>query len=284
MSPEDDCRLVVTDLDGTLLDEDTYDVAPARPGLVALRARRLALVLCSSKTRAEMEHLAEELGFAALLIVENGGALVLPAGLVPSLPPRGRADGEQIVVPLGTPRTTLVAALPEIAGEAGVAVRGFATMTVEEVAALTGLGRGAAARALRREWDEPFVGEGGADAGADARLQEAACRRGLRVTCGGRFHHLTGPSDKGRAVQAMMRLLPHDPHGRTVGLGDAANDLSMLQAVDRPVVMPRKDGTIDAALASALPGAERAPGPGPAGWAAAVLAVLAGDRLPRLAP
>jgi hypothetical protein len=58
----------------------------------------------------------------------------------------------------------------------------------------------------------------------------------------------------------------------------------MLQAVDRPIVMPDKAGDVDPALASALPGAERAPGPGPAGWAKAVRAVLAGDRLPRVAP
>lgn len=284
MSSRHECSLVVTDLDGTLLDEDTYDVAPARPGLDALRVRRLDLVLCSSKTRAEMEPLAKELGFRALLVVENGGALVLPAGLVPRLPPGAHREGEEVVVSLGTPRSSLVAALPEVAREAGVAVHGFGEMTPAEVAALTGLGRSAADRALRREWDEPFLVEGEAGADVDRQLQEAARRRGLRVTSGGRLHHLTGPTDKGRALEALLRLLPHDPHGHTVGLGDAANDLPMLQVVDRPIVMPGKDGGVDAALASALPEAERAPGPGPAGWAGAVRAVLAGDRLPRVAP
>jgi mannosyl-3-phosphoglycerate phosphatase len=282
VSGASDCKLVVTDLDGTLLDEETYDVAPARPGLEALRERRLSLVLCSSKTRAEMESLAEELGFPRLLIVENGGALVVPAGWLPALPPGARRDGKQVVVALGTPRTVLVEALPEVAGEAGVAVRGFATMTAEDVAGLTGLGRVAAERALQRQWDEPFVVEGDPGPEVDAELQAAARRRGLRVTCGGRFRHLTGSADKGQAVRSLMRLLPHDPHGRTVGLGDAANDLPMLQAVDRPIVMPGKDGTIDAALISALPRAERAPEPGPAGWARAVLAVLAGAPLPRV--
>jgi hypothetical protein len=47
--------------------------------------------------------------------------------------------------------------------------------------------------------------------------------------------------------------------------------------------MPGKDGGIDATLAAGLPGAERAPAPGPAGWAAAILAVLADEPLPRIA-
>jgi len=127
------------------------------------------------------------------------------------------------------------------------------------------------------------VVEGDADAGTDARLEEAARKRGLRVTRGGRLHHLSGPGDKGEALRALLRLLPLDPHGRNVGLGDAANDLPMLEVVDRPIVMPRRDGEIDAVLAAALPGAERAPGPGPSGWAAAVVAVLAGESLPRVA-
>ena len=81
----------------------------------------------------------------------------------------------------------------------------------------------------------------------------------------------------------LVQLLPREPRGRTVGLGDAANDRPMLEAVDRPILMPRRDGSFDRELTAALPGAERAPGPGPAGWAAAILAVLSGEPLPRIA-
>jgi mannosyl-3-phosphoglycerate phosphatase len=229
-----------------------------------------------------MEPLARELGLDAPLIVENGGAIVLRARMLPFLPPGGRQDGEHLVVPLGSTRGVLLAALDEVAKEAGVAVRSFSVMTPAEVAKRTGLDPEAAARALKREWDEPFVVEPEGDRGTTLRLEEAARRRGLRVTHGGRFHHLTGTSDKGLAVRMLLKLLPDDPGGRTVGLGDAANDLPMLEAVDRPIVMPRRDGTVDAALAAALPGAECAPAPGPAGWSAAILGVLAGESLPRV--
>jgi mannosyl-3-phosphoglycerate phosphatase len=65
-----------------------------------------------------------------------------------------------------------------------------------------------------------------------------------------------------------------------VGLGDALNDLPLLEAVDRPIVVPRRDSTVDPELARALPRAELAPAPGPVGWNAAVMIVLAGGTLP----
>jgi mannosyl-3-phosphoglycerate phosphatase len=103
------------------------------------------------------------------------------------------------------------------------------------------------------------------------------------VTRGGRFFHLTGPTDKGRAVLELLRLYPGNGSGRVaVALGDSPNDLSMLQAVDRPIVVPRPGGACDETLAAALAGSERAPAPGPGGWNEAVLAVLRGERLPAL--
>ena len=54
----------------------------------------------------------------------------------------------------------------------------------------------------------------------------------------------------------------------------------MLEVCDRPIVVPRANGSLEPSLAGALPRAERAPGPGPTGWNEAVLGVLRGERLP----
>jgi mannosyl-3-phosphoglycerate phosphatase len=145
----------------------------------------------------------------------------------------------------------------------------------------SGLEREAARLALDREYDEPFVLE---DESQEAVVKEAAARLGLFVTRGGRFYHLTGRNDKGFALRRLLTFLRR--RGRrfeTVALGDAPNDRSMLESVDRPIVVPRPDGSLDPELAEALPAAERAPEPGPKGWNSAVLAVLAGQRLARVA-
>ena len=266
-----DRAIVFSDLDGCLLDRETYSFEPSRPALAALRQRRLPLVLCSGKTRAEMERVAARLGLRTPLVVENGGAVVVPAG-------RGRS----LLLELGVPRRRLLAALPRLARDAGVDLRGFAQMTVDEVARLTGLGSKAAALALRRGFDEPFVVTGATsrDPALDARLDAAARALGLRVTHGGWLHHLHGPTDKGDGVRAVLRLYDADPE-RTIGLGDAATDAPLLRAVGRPIVVPGPGG-VDPALAAALPRAEQAPASGSEGWNAAVLAVLAGGTLARV--
>lgn len=276
--------LVATDLDGTLLDRQTYDFAPARPALDALRERSVPLVLVSSKTRAEMEPLADVIGATGPLVVENGSAVVAPKGAVAAWPPWGRAEGDRAVLVLGVTRDRLLEELPIVASKAGVRVRPFAAMSVAEVAAFTGLPEAQAALAMRREYDEPFVVEDRPrrDPDLDARLDRAARGRGLRVTHGGRVHHLTGPADKGQALRAVVHGWPGGVTGDVVGLGDAANDLELLLAVERPILMPRPDGSVDPALAARLRGSERAPFPGPAGWSAAVLAALAGEPLPRV--
>jgi mannosyl-3-phosphoglycerate phosphatase len=263
---------VFSDLDGCLLDHGTYAFEPARPALAALRARRLPLVLCSGKTRAEMEAIAARLGLRTPLVVENGGAVVVPAG-----------PDRSLVLELGVPRRQLLAALARLAREAGVDVRGFSQMTADEVAGLTGLVPADAALALRRGFDEPFVvsGAAGRDPELDARLDAAARAFGLRVTHGGWLYHLHGPTDKGDGVRAVLRLYEADPL-RAIGLGDAATDAPLLQAVHRPIVVPGPGG-VDPALAAALPRAEQAPAPGSAGWNAAVLAVLSGATLPQVA-
>ncbi|MEM9278462.1 MAG: HAD-IIB family hydrolase, partial [Pseudomonadota bacterium] len=62
-----------TDLDGTLLDHETYSHEPAREALDAIRNNDIPLILASSKTAAEIEPLRNELGFDHCeAIVENG--------------------------------------------------------------------------------------------------------------------------------------------------------------------------------------------------------------------
>jgi mannosyl-3-phosphoglycerate phosphatase family protein len=265
--------IVFTDLDGTLLDHATYSFAPAAGTLTELRRRHTPVVLATSKTRAEVRPLMRALGLESPAIVENGGALLLPRGHLRTPAGARRLRGFDLL-PLGAERPALVRALREIAGETGARLRGFADMTSREVRERTALSGEAVRHAREREFDEPFVLETPALAPA---LAQAARRRGLRVTRGGRFYHLTGDTDKGAAVRRLLALYAAD--GRiffSVGLGDAANDVDMLRAVDRPILVPRPDGSFDPELERALPDAERAPAPGPAGWSAAVRRALRG--------
>jgi mannosyl-3-phosphoglycerate phosphatase len=257
--------LVVTDLDGTLLDETTYAFDEAREALAALRLRGARLTLATSKTRAEVAALLAELEGPVAAIVENGGAVVIPPGF-------GRAGVVSSTIRLGVARDVLVEALRAIAAETGASLRGFADLDAGDVARLTGLPLDGARLARQREFDEPFLLD---DEGRLGAVAAAAAARELLVTRGGRFHHLLGRTDKGAALRVLLdHLATCGVQPFTVGLGDAANDLPFLSIVEHPIIVPRSDGRPDETLAAGLPHAVTAPWPGPAGWNAAVLGVL----------
>ena len=69
--------MVVTDLDGSLLDE-RYSWDAALPALQRLQELKVPLVLNSSKTLSEMRELANCLGAMAPMVAENGGLMNWP--------------------------------------------------------------------------------------------------------------------------------------------------------------------------------------------------------------
>ena len=71
-------HLLITDLDGSLLDHDDYSYDPAKPVLQLLEEMRIPVILASSKTCAEMLELRAELGNEHPFIVENGAAIYVP--------------------------------------------------------------------------------------------------------------------------------------------------------------------------------------------------------------
>jgi len=259
-------HIIFTDLDGTLLDHDTYSFADAAPALRLLSQKRYPLVICTSKTRAEIEAVREKIGNADPFISENGGAVFIPRGYFTV--PVGRDCGDYLVIELGTPYDHLRAALGDIRSKTGCAVIGFGDMSVEEVARDAGLDRASARLARMREYDEPFVVP---DPACVDRVLAEIEALGLRSTWGGRYFHLTGDNDKGRAVSLLADLF-REEYGTvtTVGLGDSKNDLPMLAAVDVAVLVQKPDGSYEETDREVV----HADGVGPDGWNRAVIQIL----------
>ncbi len=270
--------VIFTDLDGTLLDADSYSFTEALPALEALQARGIPLVLVSSKTRAEMEPLRRRLQHNGPFIVENGAAVFVPHGYFDFPLERIRVKSSYDVIELGLPYHMLRDVLKQIEDAVETPIKGFGDLSVEDVMRLTNLSHTDATLAKMREYDEPYLVEG------PPPLIEEVCRqivtRGLRWTKGGRLFHLTGDNDKGEAAELLLRCyrrqhqLQHQS-GRveSVGIGDSINDAPLLAAVDHPILVQKPDGSYD--LDIHVTGLTKAQGIGPVGWNNAILDLLA---------
>lgn len=262
--------VIFTDLDGTLLDHTGYSHEPARPALEALEAEGVPVVFCTSKTRAETERWRRDLGNRHPFIVENGGAAIIPEGYFGSGARFDRTEGGAGLLEFGRPYAELRQAFELIRDATGLPMRGFGDMTVDEIVKRCGLPREYAELAARREYDEPFTGVDPTLLGAVVLEADAS---GLQVVSGGRFHHLVGGCDKGRAVRALRRFFEAvRPDVLTVGIGDSPNDEPMLREVEIPVLVRRPNG--GHANLIHLAGLVIAPYAGPEGWREAVLGIL----------
>jgi len=266
--------VVFTDLDGTLLDHDSYSFAPAYPALRLLKEMDTPLVICSSKTRKEIERYRETLENRHPFIAENGGAIFVPRGYFSHLTPPAGFDLTFIedygVVILGAPYCELRRAVRDLRTE-GFGITGFGDMTVEDVAKVSGLTEDEATLAKEREFDEPFLFEG--DEVKERELIKAIRAKGFNFTQG-RFFHILGDSDKGKAVKILTELYRQRYEEiSTVALGDSLNDLPMLEWVDYPVLVKKPDGRHDRRIE--IPRLIRAEGIGPVGWNKALLELFA---------
>lgn len=256
------CAVVFTDLDGTLLDHHDYSWQPAAPAIERLKALGIPVVLASSKTRAEMVALRREMGLHDPFVVENGAAVYLPS-----------ADGFEVEF-LGRPRDEILDLLHEIRERRGFRFEGFADWDAAGIRRHTGLDLDSARAAGERDGTEPILWPD-ADVASDEaeELTTELERRDLRLVRGGRFHHVMGKADKGLAIRRLVGRYGRGAHRPvSIALGDSDNDVEMLRAVDRPVVVPRAVG--EPLDPGPLPGLMVAPEPGPAGWRRAVDRIL----------
>ncbi len=270
--------IVFTDLDGTLLDSGTYSFQEALPSLKLLKEKNIPVVICSSKTRKEIELYRKKLDNNHPFISENGGAIFIPKGYF-NLNLRDTifiADEEKnyYIITLGIPYSELRKAIGFLK-EKGFDLMGFGDMTAEEVAGVTGLNIEEAGIAKERDFDEPFIFRG--DEKDTESLIASIQSMGLNFTQG-RFFHILGNNDKGKAVSILIDLYRKEfGEVKTVAIGDSLNDFPMLEKVKYPVIVKKPGGQYDRRIN--VPDLIKADGIGPEGWNSAILKILSGLRL-----
>jgi mannosyl-3-phosphoglycerate phosphatase len=264
--------LILTDLDGTLLNHENYDYRAALPILAKLKELNIPVIPVTSKTRAEVANLRSEIGFNDPFIVENGSGIFLPQIDNRFASDELTLEDNYYLKRLGCTYIEARAGLRIIQSEIREILRGFGDFSDVEVATLTGLSHLKAKQAKAREFSEPFVTP--KEVSTD-ELEAAAAEYGFRILIGDRFCHLIGAdAGKGKAVNWLLnyyRSTVSTDKIVTIGLGNSPNDLEMLETVDIPIAIASQQG-IHPDLANR--GWLVPQSPGAAGWAEAVADIL----------
>lgn len=252
--------IIFTDLDGTLLDHQTYSFDAAEPALKKIKAHNIPLVLASSKTAAEIAPLQQAIGISTPAIVENGAGIFWPNAKAEPI------DAYQKI------RDALAALHQDLRS----CFTGFADMGIEGIIETTGLSQEAATQAANRQHSEP-----GLFSGTEEQRQaflNALSPFGIKATQGGRFFTLSFGASKADQMQTIIQHLKDQNQklGPSLALGDAPNDIAMLEAADFGVII-RNDAHKDMPeLKGETKGTvTRSQQQGPLGWNAAVLAFIA---------
>lgn len=232
-------RLVFTGLGGSLLDHHSYDWQPAIPWLQRLAQAGISVIPVTSKTRAELLALRLDLGLReAPFIAENGAVIGLPPSWQHARLDRNPSDIEGLSIKtLGVDIDFLRWRLDVLRTRMKVHFRGMGEMTLDEIVAATELSEPAARLTRVREGSEPLIWDD-SDQALDA-FRDVLRNDGLRLTRGGRFWHVTGDVDKGRAVRWLISrfIALRGASPWTLGLGDGPNDVPLLEAVDQAVLI-----------------------------------------------
>ncbi len=224
--------VVFTDLDGTLLDHDTYSFDAASESVSRLKLNNIPVIITTSKTWEEVSDLQDELGLSDPCIIENGSAVYLGESSF------SKSLSEEPKHVLGKNYAEICTFINQLSEELRKFVYGFNDMSAEDVAMLTGLPIEKAKKAKARSASEPFLWSG--DDKTLLALKKEAANAGLRLVKGGRFYHLLSDVDKSSAVKWLMYQAQFKFPGldfQSCALGDGPNDADMLKTVDTGIVI-----------------------------------------------
>lgn len=236
-------KLLFTDLDGTLLDLETYSPELVRASVKNLKAAGVSIIFCSSKTWAEQEHYLKELELDEPVIVENGSGIFLPQNSNLSIKNRKPINDKHIIA-LGKSYDEILSAVRESANRYYPTLKYYDNLSIAEISRITGLPSEAAQKAKMRNYSETIFN---ADPQSDAytKFENALKSHGLQCISGSKYITITSvESDKGRAVKILIDAYQHK-YGKVTsyGAGDSLNDFAMLEVVDFPYLVQKPDSS-----------------------------------------
>ena len=218
---------IVSDVDGTLMDH-SYDLTPAKETIKSLQELSIPVILCTSKTAAEVKVIRNQLNLTDPYIVENGAAIYGESLM--------KVNGKII---LGERYEILENILKSISNEINYELRPLNNISDKEATALTGL-KGNSLELMRdRHWSMPFLNP---PENKEEEINNCCKKFNVEIFKGNRMSHMLSiNSNKGKAINELKKY-SNNPNIKIIGLGDSPNDLPLLLNSDYKIVIPGPSG------------------------------------------
>ena len=233
-----DASLVITDLDGTLLDHHSYSWQAAAPVIDKLKKKNVPIVINTSKTVEEVIALQEELNVTMPFIVENGSALYFPKSFVADHYldlPNAIETKDYYHIIFGENRHAIIDVVYALKKEFDFKFSGYHEWSIEDVMERTGLSQEAATASINRKYSEPLIWED--TEAALEKFKYLLNDKHLTTLKGGRFLHVLGKTNKAKPIVFLEDVFSSKKSEKlsVICLGDSYNDAEMLAVADFPV-------------------------------------------------
>jgi mannosyl-3-phosphoglycerate phosphatase family protein len=234
--------LIVSDLDGTLLNFKTFDFSPILPFILELNNRGVQLVLNSSKCESEILEIIQKFGFKLPYITENGSAIYIPKSILPKQPKESFDLGENWVIKVGVTREIINKTIRHNNFKKFMKYILFLkNMTHLQKSYYTGLKIESLERSQEKEFSEAMIWMG-----SNIELEnfkKSLNEEGLSIVHGARLLYLTGLNTKGDGMGILIEEYRRQNFNdiEVISCGDSSNDLSMLENSDYSVVIRLPD-------------------------------------------
>ncbi len=218
----------------------------------------IPIILCTSKTAAEVRVIRNSIGIDDPYIVENGAAIY----------GKDHDSNKEWEIILGRSYKDLRNTLDYLSKRINYPLRALNDLSFEEINELTGLNPIEIEKALDRHWSVPFLNP--PQQYVD-QLNQLASLNNLNIFQGNRMSHLLSiESHKGKAVIALKKHLDK-MDSIVIALGDSQNDLPLLEVADKAIVVPGINGPNKYLESGIIKGDfTLAPAPHAEGWSLAV--------------
>ncbi len=218
---------IVTDVDGTLMDH-SYDLTPAKETIIWLKELKIPVILCTSKTAAEVKLIRQELNITDPYIVENGAAIYCDSN-----------ENNCFEIILGKSYNSLLDILNKLSMDINFKLKPLNELSDQEITNLTGLSGHSITLMKDRHWSMPFLNP---PVHLEEKLNNLCGNYDVDIFKGNRMSHLLSKnSNKGKAIKELKNY-SKNYDVKIIGLGDSPNDLPLLMNSDYKVIIPSIDG------------------------------------------